>query len=339
MTYIFTKTERNNLKASTFETKSLLYLAALSSKYKDITVLSIDCFNDVSGMSNNEKIWDVQAKGEKNLTPRKIGSYLITLYENYISDFNPFFQEYIFFMPHLNERYIENPSLSNYGIENFKTSDKTKLLEGLRVSAGLTVQTNLDDFFKKVLFVEDRSLEKFYIKGIMKFKSSKLKDEDFYIEVFKEIRDRQTALKNSEIENYKIDRPNDVLNLHRHLTSEDLQVFVLNRLIGDDVFSNKRKLPGSYAIFTRNIDEDNIEDHIFEQNAALSRAFFDKNNQNNFWRLFAAIFKALGKDPTKKVIYILDNLDRNLIVRVEHLNIDSIRFLIAMVRDGLISEN
>lgn len=96
MTYIFTKTERNNLKASTFETKSLLYLAALSSKYKDITVLSIDCFNDVSGMSNNEKIWDVQAKGEKNLTPRKIGSYLITLYENYISDFNPFFQEYIF---------------------------------------------------------------------------------------------------------------------------------------------------------------------------------------------------------------------------------------------------
>lgn len=242
-------------------------------------------------------------------------------------------------MPHLNERYIENPSLSNYGIENFKTSDKTKLLEGLRVSAGLTVQTNLDDFFKKVLFVEDRSLEKFYIKGIMKFKSSKLKDEDFYIEVFKEIRDRQTALKNSEIENSKIDRPNDVLNLHRHLTSEDLQVFVLNRLIGDDVFSNKRKLPGSYAIFTRNIDEDNIEDHIFEQNAALSRAFFDKNNQNNFWRLFAAIFKALGKDPTKKVIYILDNLDRNLIVRVEHLNIDSIRFLIAMVRDGLISEN
>ncbi|MBL0710520.1 MAG: hypothetical protein JJV99_05850 [Colwellia sp.] len=68
MYYTFTKTEQNNFKAATFEAKSLLFLAAKSVKYKDITVLTIDCFNDVSGMSNREKIWDVQAKNEQNLT-------------------------------------------------------------------------------------------------------------------------------------------------------------------------------------------------------------------------------------------------------------------------------
>ncbi|MCS6261350.1 hypothetical protein G3479_19290 [Shewanella baltica] len=339
MAYIFTKTERNNFKASTFETKSLLYLAAQGNKYKDITVLSIDCFNDVSGMCNNENIWDIQAKGEKNLTPRKIGNYLITLYENFISEFNPFFKEFIFFMPQLNERYINNAGLTSYGIENFKDSDKEKVLEGLRISAKLNKSVELKLFFEKVLFVEDRTVEQSYIKGIMKFKSSKLNDDNFYSAIFKEIRDRQTALKNSEIENLQIDRPNDVLNLNRYLTSEDLQLFVLNRLVGGDVFSNKRKLPSSYAIFTRNIDEDHLEDHIFEQNAALSRVFFDKNNKNAFWRLFAAIFKSLSKDPMKKVTNVIGELDQRLIDRTEHLDIDSTRFLVAIIRDGLINEN
>lgn len=339
MAYIFTNTERNNLKASTFETKSLLYLAAQGSRYKDIAILSIDCFNDVSGMCDNENIWDIQAKGEKNLTPRKIGQYLFTLYKNFTSEFSDFFQEFIFFMPQLNERYVNDASLTNYGIENFKDIEKKKILEGLKISANLNEGVNLKDFFRKVIFVEDRTTEHFYIKGIMKFKSSKLNDDNFYSAIFREIRDKQTSLKNSEIEHSKIYRPNDVLNFNRHLTNVDLQLFVLNRLVGGDIFSNKNRLPSSYVSFTRSINDDDIEDHIFEQNAALSKAFFDKNNQNAFWRLFAAIFKSLSKDPRKKVSKIIDDLDQKLIDKTEHLDINSARFLVAIIRDGLINEN
>lgn len=340
MSYVFTKTEQNNLKASVFETKSLLYLATQSSKYKKISVLTIDCFNDVSGMCAEENLWDVQAKNEQGLTPRKIGTYLITLYDNYISEFKPFFQEFIFFMPHLKKDYVEAPSLSCYDIKNFKETHKQRLIEGLKAKANLSDDKNLDHFFEKVLFVEDRSDEKMYVKGLMRFQSSKLGDDQFFKAIFTEIRDKQTALKNSEIENIRIERPSDVLNLERSLTTEQLQVFVLNRFVGGDVFSNSRRCPASYVRFTRRFDdEDEIEDHIYEQNAALSRAFFDKNNQKNFWRLFEAIFKEICKDQNKRVSDIMNDIRVNLIDKVEHMDFDSTRFLVAMVRDGLLNDS
>ncbi len=339
MTYTFTNTERNNLKASVFETKSLLYLATKSKKYKDITVFTVDCFNDVGGMSDKESIWDVQAKGEKSLTPRKIGRYLITLYKNYVSVFSPFFQEFIFFMPPLGEQYLNNSTLSCYEIDNFKDAQRFKVIAGLKSAANLEEDIDLSGFLAKVLFVEDRTDECTYVKRIMQFKSLKLNSDSFYSAIFKEIRDKQTSLKNSDIENTRITRPNEVLQLDRHLTSEKLQVFVLNRLVGADVFSRGNYLPSSYAIFTRSLDEEEIEDHIFEQNAALSRAFFDKNNQKNFWRLFAAIFKEFDGDSTKKVHQVTESIDEKLIERTAHIDMDATRFLVAMIRDGLLSDN
>lgn len=339
MPYTFTKTERNNLKASSFETKSLLYLASNNHKYQDVTVLTIDCFNDVAGMCDEEKLWDVQAKGENNLTPRKIGTYLITLYENYISAFATYFQEFIFFMPQLKERYLIDTSLSIYGINNFRDDQREKVVDGLKYVAKLDQNIDINDFLEMVLFVEDRSRESTYVKGIMKFKSSKLNDDNFYLAIFNEIRDKQTTLKNSNIENLIIESPKDVLAFQRHLTNEDLQLFVLNRLVGGDVFSNKNSMPRSYGVFLKNIEDDLLEDHIFEQNAEISRAFFDKHNQKDFWKLFSAIFKVLSKDKSKKVSEVIRELDKNLIERTDHMNMDSTRFLIAMVRDGLVSEN
>ncbi|MBH0037755.1 hypothetical protein [Pseudoalteromonas sp. SWN166] len=340
MHYVFTNTERNNFKASVFETKSLLYLATQSPKYKKISILTIDCFNDVSGMCDEENLWDIQAKNEKNLTPRKIGKYLITLYNNYISEFKPFFKEFIFFMPHLKEDYVEEPSLSCYDIKNFKETHKQKLIAGLKAKASLSDDINLKGFFDRILFVEDRSEEKMYVKGLMRFQSSKLDDDKFFKAIFTEIRDKQTALKNSEIENIRIEQPIDVLTLDRSLKTEQLQVFVLNRFVGGDVFSNSRKCPASYIRFTRRFhDEDDIEDHIYEQNAALSRAFFNKNNQINFWCLFEAIFKEFCEDKNKKVTDVVSNIRTNLIDKVEHMDSDSTLFLVAMVRDGLINDN
>lgn len=339
MAYTFTNTERNNLKASVFETKSLLYLAATGNKYKDITVLTIDCFNDVAGMSDTENIWDIQAKGEKNLTPRRIGTYLITLYKNYLSSFSSFFQEFIFFMPQLNARYLKDSNLSSYEIGNFHDQERAKIVEGLKVKAGLQSNPDMSEFLSKVIFVEDRIDEISYIKGIMRFRSSKLNNTDFYEAIFKEIRDKQSTLKNSEIENLQITRPSDALKLKRHFTHQDLQVFVLNRLVGGDVFSSRSSLPASYVIFTRNLGEDEIEDHVFEQNAAISKAFFDKNNQKNFWRLFSDVFKELVKTPSKSVSDVTRAIDENLVARTEHMDFDSTRFLVAMIKDGLVRDN
>lgn len=96
--YTFSNTERTNKKASEYETKSLLSLIGQRRDKKEISVAAIDCFNDVTGMSETgEKLWDLKSKGEANLTHRKVGQYLITLFGNYDSDFT--FFDYIFFMP------------------------------------------------------------------------------------------------------------------------------------------------------------------------------------------------------------------------------------------------
>lgn len=339
MSYVFKKTEQNNYKASVFETKSLLYLAAQNSKYQKVSYLTIDCFNDVSGMCDQQNIWDVQAKNEQSLTPRKIGKYLITLYENYISNFNPFFQEFIFFMPQVKSDYILHPKLSTYTLDNFDEKHRLRVIEGLKKEADLDDKTDLNNFFEKLLFVEDRSEEKLYVKGIMHFQSSKMCSDDFYKAIFKEIRDRQTALKNSEIENKVIDKPIDVLTLERSLTTQDLQIFVLNRFIGSDVFSNMRNCPSSYLTYTRRISEEDMEDHVYDQNASLSRAFFDKQNQQNFWRLFESIFKEFHQDKNKKVSEVMNALKPVVMDRVQHMDINSTRFLVAMIRDGLKNDN
>ena len=86
--YTIKNTEKNNEKASDYETFSLLYLLGVRSDKNDIDLVLIDCFNDVTGTDENvSRLWDVQSKGHKSNTPLKVGEHLVTLYANYLSEF------------------------------------------------------------------------------------------------------------------------------------------------------------------------------------------------------------------------------------------------------------
>jgi hypothetical protein len=337
--YTFTKTERNNLRASTFETKSLLYLAGKSSKYKNINVIVIDCFNDVTGMCSNERMWDVQAKNEQKLTPRKIGTYLITLFDNYTSNFSNYFHEYIFFMPRINGSYLFDSNKKNYDITNFNEEQQTKVIDGLKSKLSEIDVNIIKSFINQVQFVEDRSEEQTYIKNLVKFRPSAIKEDAFFKELFQEIRDKQTGIKNSEIENETINRPKDVLAYDRYIRTETLQVLVLNRFVGGDIFTNKRKIPLSYVSFIRKFDDDELEDHIFSLNSAISKAFFDKNNQKHFWKLFESIFRLLSNCEKTAVQYVMNKLDEKTMDRVQHMDFESTQFLVALIKDGLKNDN
>lgn len=337
--YTFTKTEQNNLRASTFETKSLLYLAGKSSKYKNINVIVIDCFNDVTGMCSNERMWDVQAKNEQKLTPRKIGTYLITLFENYTSNFSHYFHEYIFFMPKLNGSYLSDSSKKVYDVTNFNEEQQTKIIDGLRSKSSESDVNLIKSFISQVQFVEDRSEEQTYIKNLVKFRPSAIREDAFFKELFQEIRDKQTGIKNSEIENETINRPKDVLSYDRYIKTETLQVLVLNRFVGGDIFTNKRKIPLSYVPFIRKVDDDELEDHMFSLNSAISKAFFDKNNQKPFWKLFESIFRLLSNSNKASVQTVMNKLDEKTMDKVQHMDFESTRFLVALIKDGLKNDN
>ena len=105
--YQFTTTERNNEKASEYETKAMLYLFGCRQDSRDMDVFIIDCFNDVSGANRDvNRLWDVQSKGVKSLNPKKIGEALVTLFQNYCSDIE--FEHYILFIPKLKEMYLND---------------------------------------------------------------------------------------------------------------------------------------------------------------------------------------------------------------------------------------
>ncbi|KPY95729.1 hypothetical protein [Pseudomonas syringae group genomosp. 3] len=207
--YTFKNTERNNNKASQYETKSLLYMIGLRPDKKQISILAIDCFNDVTGLSAGGKLWDLQSKGEANLTPHKIGKYLYTLYCNCHSVFK--FHTFIFFMPVLKDSYLLRDAGYFYGMENFKVAEQDKIILGLSKELirvhGVAHRPEIESFLERVLFVEDRELSHNYVKNVMAFKGRDKKPDIFYDEIFKEIRDRQIVKKASCIEGMTIARP------------------------------------------------------------------------------------------------------------------------------------
>lgn len=61
--YTIKTSERNNDKATEYETKSLLYLLTKIKGHRSIDLFIIDCFNDVTGIAEGYKdSWDIQSK-------------------------------------------------------------------------------------------------------------------------------------------------------------------------------------------------------------------------------------------------------------------------------------
>ncbi|MEI8636778.1 hypothetical protein [Vibrio coralliilyticus] len=121
--YTFKNTEINNKKASDFETKSMLYLLGMREDSESIELITVDCFNDVTGIDSQfSKLWDVQSKNHSSLPPSKIGESLYTLYTNYVSNFD--FYQYILFIPKLKKEYLIDDSKNIYGYNNIDVKKK-----------------------------------------------------------------------------------------------------------------------------------------------------------------------------------------------------------------------
>lgn len=340
--YTFRNTERNNNKASDFETKSLLYLIGQRTDKKHISLVAIDCFNDLTGMDNaSEKLWDVQSKGEANLTPYKLGKYLHTLYGNFDSKF-PFY-EYIFFMPILKTIYLKSGINNIYKTENFETKYQKRVKEGLLCEVDrLKLSANpkkINEFLSKVVFVEDRKKKSTYVKRVLPFKGSSSKDNIFYETIFDEIRGIQTAKKNTFIEGKIISTPSEVIKFNRHMRKGDIHMLIVNRFVGVDLFNQNTMMPVSFFNEAKELEKEDLSDLIQDCKSNISRAFFNKNAKNEFWKIFEHIIACLNKDYSMSIMDIYNNTDKNILSKMSFLNDKSVLFLIALIKDGLIHDN
>lgn len=335
--YTFRNTEINNKKASDFETKSMLYLLGMRSDSDEIEIITVDCFNDVTGTNNDfSKLWDVQSKNHSSLPPSKIGESLSTLYDNYVSSIS--FCDYILFIPKLTRDYLIDDSLNVYNYANINEKQKQgiekKLKEKINGNKSGNIPPLFVDFLSKVTFVEDNKKISTYIKRISKFKNTKTVSEEIYDRIFNEIRNVQSSLKNSYIENEEILHPSEVLSFNRHITKAVINTLLINRLVGIDIFSFPG-VPIPFISFIAGKDEEEIKDLLQECNENLSRAFFDKNGCKEFWKLSEMIIGMVKDNPEGSVSDIYGRLESKIKIKTNYLTSETVKYMISLIKTGL----
>lgn len=344
--YRFLYTERTNEKASEFETKSLLYLMSMRKDSSEINYFLIDCFNDVTGMNAScNKLWDIQSKGIKTLTPRKIGESLITLFENFLSDID--FSFYLLFFPRVDNRYLLHSEIQVFGTTNFKKEYIPKIIEGLqkeyiRRHELLTqdIMEQIQSFIQIVNFVIADEDKCNYIKRLVKFRKEIEKDDEFFNSIFNEIRDKQSALKNTSIHKKEIKEIKDVLNFNKHIKKSELEMLLINRIIGNDIFKVDG-IPISFydELKSLNVDEEMARDIIQECNSNISLMLFNNNNKKNFWEFFEIIYYLIRKYPKSTLNDIYIKIPIEKIKKIRVLNETSVKLFISLLKEGFINEN
>ena len=344
--YRIKTSERNNDKATEYETKSLLYLLTKIRGHKKIDIFIIDCFNDITGTNSDfAESWDVQSKGVATLSPKKIGAALYTLFANYVSDID--FTHYLLFCPPIKESYLRNPSLGTFGITNFEEDKKLKIKEGLKCEIARrndpevnnsSKLLSVDNFLSEVVFIIDNFQKAEYIKSIIEFKNVNRLDDAFLNKIFDEIRVLQSAKKIPNVYNQEVNSIQETDSFNKTIYRKDIELLVVNRVIGNDLFS-KNGVPTYFIREIVGMEEEDIFDLIQDCQTKLSRTLFNKNNKKAFWLLLEKIMLELTNDPSATIHHVSSTINSDLKDNIFTLDDKALLYLIALVKEGVHNEN
>jgi hypothetical protein len=192
----------------------------------------------------------------------------------------------------------------------------------------------IDEFLKKIYFVIDNQSKSDYVKKIIKLKPSIIPDEDTLVAIFNEIRDVQSGKKNGmSVENITLEVPDEALNYGRHLTAKEIKLMVLNRILNQKVIGGN--MPPSFIDICIHYPVEKRKSMLEDCQLDLSKALFNGNCQENFWKLFENIYQTVVENPSENVEKLYRKLDKSLISRCEDFNVFSLKYFIAIVKDGI----
>lgn len=339
MVYTVTSSERNNESASTQETKALLYLMSFRQDSNQIYYFIVDFFNDVTGADQAGSCgWDVQSKASKNLNQSSVGRYLVTLYKNYLSGFR--FNSYILFTNGFSDAILINKELSEFTITNFTDVARTKIAHFLKdealsksyIDSNCITDENIEDFLTKVIFVVANTEKSNYIKKIIKVNPEILPSEEYLERIFDQIRATQTDKKNVNTENITINHFSEFANYKKHLTSHEIKMLVLSRLIHKNGINHT---PLCFYPLLDGLKEIEKKELIEDCHDRMARVICDINNSSYYWNLFEEIYKNVSSNPNISVNEIYERLDPQKVNNIQFLDIISTKFFISLVKDGI----
>ncbi|EGP7266076.1 hypothetical protein I0L32_002900, partial [Listeria monocytogenes] len=244
MAYTISSSEKLRKSAADAETKALLYLMNFHEDHDEIHYFIVDFFNDLTGMDRmSDKLWDIQSKGAKNSSPKALGKELVTLFKNFVSEFE--FNSFILFAGGVSNTVRIDSTKTVFKIDNIEPNSLEKLKEGLLEECHSKTYINkhdittqkINDFLDKVLFVIDDKEPSEYVKSIIKQHIALIPSNDELTTIFNEIRKIQSDKKNtSPVEGISITSTDQSLNYLRHLTAGQIKTLVIGRIINRNPF-------------------------------------------------------------------------------------------------------
>ncbi|MED4129956.1 hypothetical protein [Shouchella miscanthi] len=307
----------------------------------EINYYVIDFFNDLTGMSSmGDKLWDIQSKASKNTSAKALGREMVTLYKNYLSSLT--FNHYILFVGGLTKTIRINNTINIFEIDNVTDKALRSIKLGLKeeaqsktyIDSTKVTDENIDKFLKVVQIVVDDKKNSEYVKSIIKTSVKLLPSDEILDSIFDEIKDRQSLKKNSIVENIVIKTSHEALNYSRHLTGEEIRLMAISRIINRNPLDSG--VPASFYDIIRDLPTHKKKDYVLNGQIGVAKAISNKNNIDNFWIFFENVYFVTLGNPDENVNAIFDKLDKDLMGNCPEFDLISIKYFIAIVKDGVL---
>ncbi len=342
--YKISSSESSNEKATDFETKAMLYLMNYYQEADRIHYFVIDFFNDISGVTQlADACFDVQSKGIKNIQPTQLGEYLVTLFKNYISEFN--FEGYLLFVEGVSATISSQLNGKNlFSCFDLDADTISKIKNGLINAANYKTyiedkqainDANINSFLEKVLFVINYRKKEDYIRDAVQFESSLIIEDRDLRKIFKEIRDKQSSKKNNRAEGELLSSIGCFAKYDKFLKKEDIQQLIMNRICFKQAIRSIESIPKSFLPCIQQIDETIVEEVLEDCQNSLFRLLYDKNNKIAYWALFEEIVMAIKNYPQASINEIYERIDRQKILAVRYLDILSCKYYISLIKERI----
>ena len=341
MPYKVQSSEKLRKTGADFETKAMLYLLNFRQDSSEINYFVVDFFNDITGMDRMaRRLWDVQSKASKTSTAKTIGRELVTLYKNYISDFN--FFTYIIFLGGVPNTFRVDGNQNIFEYTNITPKALKSVVSGLKeeceakeyIDAEQITEESLQGFLKQVWFVVDDKEPADYIKAIISNHPKIIPSDSELIAIFNEIRNKQSEKKNTIVEGVVIEHIDEVLSYGRHLTTSEIRLLVLQRIINGNPL--EKGIPEPFLKVISKYPEEQKKAMIDQCQRDLCMALFNNSAAQGFWKLFEEIYTLIMKYPDKDVDFIFQKVDGNIIDECPNFDVLSLKYFIAKIKEGIL---
>ncbi|WP_314872533.1 hypothetical protein [Stomatobaculum longum] len=131
-----------------------------------------------------------------------------------------------------------------------------------------------------------------------------------------------------------IDHIDEVLSYGRHLTTSEIRLLVLQRIINSNPL--EKGVPTSFIEIYLKTPEEQRQSMIEQCQRSLCMALFNNSAAQGFWKLFEEICTLLTEHPNEGIDFIYREIDSLLIDECPNFDALSIKYFIAKIKDGLI---